>query len=135
MATAKGIAKMSKIFDQAYEKPIDEEAYSLWLELFEDVDDEDLRKAAIWLAKTRAQYMRGLVTPDEITRELQDMGIYPQRRQEDPAFAAAMAQQFPVAEGEGITLAEFCKMYPEVGQALKSYMRGGKRETVGSTSN
>ena len=55
MATTKGIAMMSKVFDQAYNRPIDEEAYSLWLELFVDIDDVDLRKAAVSLVKNRSQ--------------------------------------------------------------------------------
>jgi len=124
MATAKGIAKISKIFDQAYEKPIDEEAYSLWLELFEDVADEDLRKAAIRLAKTRPQYMRGLVTPDEITRELADMGIRVYHRKEDPVFAAAMARRFPVAVGKAVSLAEFRRTDGEGARAIESYKGG-----------
>ena len=118
MATTKGIAKMSKVFDQAYNRPIDEEAYSLWMELFVDVDDVDLRKAAVSLVKNRSQYTRGQVTPDEMTRELRYIGDF---RQEDPAFVAAMGKRFPVAQGEGITLAEFRKTDEEGAQAIEGY--------------
>lgn len=130
MATAKGIAKMSKIFDQAYEKPIDEEAYPLWLEDFRDVDDEDLRKAALSLSKNRDQYMRGLVTPDEITRELQYIGIPVHRRKEDPAFVAAnavMEERYRKdSEMKGVSLAEFSEANEGMSKVIQSYLKGRK---------
>jgi len=118
-----GLARISTMFRDLYGKPIAESAYRWWLRIFHDVSNKDLEAAAMWLIEQRER--SSMVTPGEMTWALKNIGVYV-KHEEDPAFAKAMAQQFPAAEGKGITLAEFCKTYPEAGQALRSYI-GGER--------
>jgi len=121
MADKVGLATISQMFRDLYGKPIAESAYRWWLRIFHDVSNEDLEAAALWLIEQRER--SSMVTPGEINWALRSIGVYI-KREEDPAFDAAIAQQFPTAEGEGITLAEFCRTYPEAGQALRSYIGG-----------
>ena len=123
MADKVGLATISKMFREAFGKPIAESAYGLWQRIFHSISNEDLEKAAWNLVRDRSQYMTGQVRPDEITRELLDMGIQIYHRRIDPAFEADVARQFPEAKGKPVSLAEFRKTNEEGAQAIDSYMR------------
>ena len=128
MATAKGIAKISGIFDRAYNRPIDGNAYSLWTEIFASIDDSDLIAAAMWLVEGRERSL--MVTPGEVNWALRSLGVY-MKREESPAWEAAMARQFPenVDLDTEVSLAAWRasrKANGEGGEAVQSYLKGRK---------
>ena len=120
MADKLGLATISNIFRDLYGKPIAESAYRWWLTLFDSISNEDLYRAAMYLIEGRER--SSMVTPGEISWALRSIGVYVKRKV-DP-MEAALAQQFPEAEGERISLAEFRKTDKEGAQAISSYMGG-----------
>ena len=75
MATKVGIAKISNLFRDACYGSIPESSYYIWERAFRDISDKNLEAAAWNLITNRGKYSKGQVRPDEITRELRDMGI------------------------------------------------------------
>ena len=53
MATTKGIAAICKIFTKDNLKPIKKSSYGLWVSIFSEVSDENLRKGALYLIENR----------------------------------------------------------------------------------
>jgi len=121
MADKLGLATISGLFAKAYRKGIAKDAYDIWQRIFRGVSNEDLEAAAWNLITNRPQYMKGDVRPDEITRELRDMGIYitllPRHREDLVSTEAEEAEEEPVS------LAEFRKMDKEGAKAIDSCMR------------
>jgi len=106
MATARGIATISAAFDQAYSKPIDEEAYPLWTKVFENVSDNDLIRAAHKIIALRE--ISRQVTPGEIWKELASLGVkmYNESKgfSDDPIVKALRSRYHGEEETKGITL-------------------------------
>ena len=123
MADKAGIGVISELFvEAAYKQGIPKNSYNLWLRIFRYVSNEELEEAALYLIEWRQK--TSMVAIGEVNWALCEIGVYSGHySRQDPAFAKAMEKQFPKVEGTGITLAEFCKTYPEAGQALTSYMR------------
>lgn len=68
MLEPRDIAEVSAIFAGAFGRPVDEDSYELWLELFGNRTRDRMREAALYLAKSRDK--GSTVTPAEMTRAL-----------------------------------------------------------------
>ena len=73
MLTPQSLVKVSEIFNSAFGKPLDEEAYNLWLTIFNDIHGADFVNAAFWLAKHREKSNK--VTPGEMRMALKAIGV------------------------------------------------------------
>ena len=111
MATKEGIASISGIFVSAYDKPISEYSYSIWLDTFKDVSNDDLRHAAHLLVKKRDKTRS--VVPGEITAKLEALDICVGREKNSEGFAsspvvkALKSRHRAEEEAAGVTLHEW----------------------------
>lgn len=113
MATDFGLTQVSVIFDDAYDKPISEEAYGLWQTLFQKVSDADLVKAAYQLVLKRQKTSK--VSPGEIEGVLEELGIHlghyeaSSSFRDNPAVRALDSRYLASEAEEGISLHEWLK--------------------------
>ena len=111
MLTAQSLVKVSEIFNSAFGKPLDEDAYNLWLTVFADVDGADLVHAAFWLSKHREKSTR--VTPGEMRIALAAIGVNaepykPEKGfRNDPVVKMLTSSYQGELNAQGVTLAEF----------------------------
>ena len=113
MSTTQGIARLSNLFKEAYDKPISESGCDLWLRIFRRISDADLERAAVHLIEHREKGSK--VNPGEITRALEFHGIYvdpPEQTKDfrdDPMVRALESRYRAEEEEEGISLHEWLK--------------------------
>jgi len=113
MANEQGISSISQIFNGAYNHPIPKSAFPVWVDTFKDVSNDDLRRAAHLLVKTRDKMRE--VTPGEITAKLYALDVIFDREEHSGGFASApvvralKSRYKAEEEAEGITMHEFLK--------------------------
>ena len=113
MANEQGISSISQIFNGAYNHPIPKSAFPVWIDTFEDVSNDDVRRAAHLLVKTRDKIRE--VTPGEITAKLHALDVIFDRVKSTNEFASfpvvrALKSRYKAEEeAEGVTLHEWLK--------------------------
>ena len=108
MATPIVIAKVSSMFEDAFGKSIEENAYKTWLTIFQDIDDGDLVKAAWYLCSTREKTNK--VSPGEMRGALERIGVsmpgYEETKEfkDNPAVKMLNSRYCGECEANGITM-------------------------------
>ena len=131
MATERGVARLSELFDSAYRSPFDEKTTGLWLRIFRRISDADLERAAVHLIEHREKGSK--VNPGEITRALEFHGIYvdpPEQTKDfrdDPMVRALESRYRAEEEEEGISLHEWLKQegLSSFREAMEKYVDHG----------